>query len=63
MNKKVKTARLSILSNSVLIAMKIVAGILSGSVSILSEAIHSGMDLLAALIAFFFGKNIGYSRR
>jgi len=53
MNKKVKTARLSILSNSVLIAMKIVAGILSGSVSILSEAIHSGMDLLAALIAFF----------
>jgi len=53
MNKKVKTARLSILSNSVLIAMKVVAGILSGSVSILSEAIHSGMDLLAALIAFF----------
>jgi len=53
MNKKVKTARLSILSNSVLIAMKVVAGILSGSVSILSEAIHSGMDLLAAIIAFF----------
>jgi len=33
--------------------MKVVAGILSGSVSILSEAIHSGMDLLAAIIAFF----------
>jgi len=29
-----------------------VAGILSGSVSIIAEAIHSGIDLLAALIAF-----------
>jgi cation diffusion facilitator family transporter len=53
MNKKVKTARLSIMSNSLLIAMKVLAGIFSGSVSILSEAIHSGMDLLAAIIAFF----------
>jgi cation diffusion facilitator family transporter len=51
--KKVKTARLSILSNSFLILLKIVAGILSGSVSIISEAIHSSMDLMAALIAFF----------
>lgn len=33
--------------------MKIVAGIASGSVSIVSEAIHSGMDLVAAIIAFF----------
>ncbi|MCS3770203.1 cation diffusion facilitator family transporter [Aeromonas hydrophila] len=31
--------------------MKIFAGILSGSVSIISEAIHSAMDLVAALIA------------
>jgi cation diffusion facilitator family transporter len=33
--------------------MKLVVGILSGSVSIISEAIHSSMDLVAALIAFF----------
>ncbi len=46
-------ARLSILSNSLLIALKLVVGILSGSVSIISEAIHSFMDLLAAIIAFF----------
>lgn len=53
MNAKVKVARLSVMSNTFLIIMKVVAGIISGSVSIISEAIHSGMDLLAALIAFF----------
>jgi cation diffusion facilitator family transporter len=53
MNVKVKTARLSIMSNTLLIIMKVVVGILSGSVSIISEAIHSSMDLVAALIAFF----------
>lgn len=51
--KKVKTARLSIFSNIFLILIKLAAGILSGSVSIISEAIHSSMDLVAALIAFF----------
>jgi len=51
--KKIRTARLSIFSNTFLILMKIVAGILSGSVSIISEAIHSSMDLMAAVIAFF----------
>ncbi|MCX6334180.1 MAG: cation diffusion facilitator family transporter [Bacteroidia bacterium] len=53
MNAKVKTARLSIISNTLLIIMKVAVGILSGSVSIISEAIHSAMDLVAALIAFF----------
>ncbi|NLN30790.1 MAG: cation transporter [Bacteroidales bacterium] len=53
MNLKVKTARLSIISNSLLIMLKLGAGIISGSVSIISEAIHSLMDLLAAVIAFF----------
>jgi cation diffusion facilitator family transporter len=33
--------------------MKLAVGIISGSVSILSEAIHSSMDLIAAVIAFF----------
>jgi cation diffusion facilitator family transporter len=53
MTLKVKVARLSIVSNTFLIIMKLVVGIVSGSVSIISEAIHSSMDLLAALIAFF----------
>lgn len=53
MNSKVRVARLSILSNTFLIIIKLVIGIISGSVSIISEAIHSSMDLVAALIAFF----------
>jgi cation diffusion facilitator family transporter len=52
MNEKIRTARLSIFSNCSLILMKLLAGIFSGSVSIISEAIHSGMDLLASVIAF-----------
>lgn len=53
MNVKAKVARLSIVSNTFLIIMKVIVGLLSGSVSIISEAIHSSMDLIAALIAFF----------
>jgi cation diffusion facilitator family transporter len=50
---KEKTARLSVISNSGLVLMKFVVGFAIGSVSILSEAIHSLMDLIAAVIAFF----------
>lgn len=50
---KTKVASLSVASNSFLILLKIIAGIITGSVSILSEAIHSSIDLIAALIAFF----------
>lgn len=50
---KTRTARLSVMSNSLLIIMKLIVGLLSNSVSILSEAIHSGLDLVAAIIAFF----------
>ncbi len=53
MNKKASIARLSIVSNSFLIIIKLIVGLFSGSVSIISEAIHSSMDLLAAIIAFF----------
>lgn len=52
-NRKSAFAFLSICSNSFLIVLKLCAGIVSGSVSIISEAIHSGMDLVAAIIAFF----------
>ena len=50
--KKLATT-ISIFSNCVLIAMKIVAGIVSGSIGIISEAIHSFSDLLASFIAYF----------
>ena len=53
MKRKVTIARLSVLSNSLLIILKVVVGIVSGSVSIISEGIHSFMDLLAAIISFF----------
>ena len=52
MNAKVSIARLSILSNTLLITMKLIVGLITGSVSIISEAIHSSMDLIAAIIAF-----------
>jgi cation diffusion facilitator family transporter len=53
MNSKIKTARLSIGSNTFLIIIKLIAGFFSGSVSVISEAIHSAIDLVAALIAYF----------
>lgn len=53
MDRKSATALLSVGSNSFLITLKVVVGMMSGSVSIISEAIHSSMDLVAALIAFF----------
>lgn len=46
-------ATLSILSNSALIILKLIAGIISGSIGIISEAIHSGSDLLASIITYF----------
>lgn len=46
-------AILSITSNFSLIVLKVFAGIISGSIGIISEAIHSGSDLLASLITFF----------
>jgi len=52
LDRKSKFALLSIFSNTMLIIFKVIAGILSGSVSIISEAIHSAMDLVASVIAF-----------
>lgn len=47
-----KIAFLSVISNSLVVMLKIVVGIITGSVAILSEAIHSFLDLIAAFIAF-----------
>lgn len=50
---KVSAARLSVVSNALLVVLKLAVGLLIGSVAVLSEAIHSATDLIAALIAFF----------
>ena len=46
-------AAVSIVSNTVLILIKVLAGILSGSISVLSEALHSFADLSASCLAYF----------
>ena len=48
-----RAAAVSIASNTALIVLKVVAGILTGSVAIITEALHSAIDLLASFIAFF----------
>lgn len=49
---KTGAARVSVFSNTLLVMLKLVAGIFTGSVSIISETAHSAVDLLAALIAY-----------
>lgn len=49
---KASAAILSIISNGLLILLKVGAGLVTGSVSVLAEAIHSSLDLAAAVIAF-----------
>ncbi len=48
-----RVATLSVASNTLLVILKLIVGIAIGSVAVLSEAVHSGMDLVAALIALF----------
>jgi cation diffusion facilitator family transporter len=52
MSAKSRAAAVSVASNGCLVLMKLAVGLLSGSVSIVSEAIHSANDLLAAMIAW-----------
>ncbi|MBC7107468.1 MAG: cation transporter [Methanomassiliicoccales archaeon] len=49
--KRVKAARVSIISNASLVCLKLIAGTLMFSISIISEALHSIMDLIAAIVA------------
>jgi cation diffusion facilitator family transporter len=56
---KLRTAALSVVSNSVLILLKVVAGSITGSVAILTEAVHSSIDLVASMVAFFSVRKAG----
>ncbi len=49
--RKTRVAWLSVGSNTSLVILKLVVGVAIRSVSVISEAIHSGVDLLAAVIA------------
>jgi cation diffusion facilitator family transporter len=51
--EKKKVALVSVLAAVFLTASKAVIGVLTGSLGILAEALHSGLDLLAALITYF----------
>ena len=50
---KTGVAALSVGSNLTLTLLKLVIGLFTGSVSVIAEAIHSGVDLLASVIAYF----------
>lgn len=47
-----RAALISVGSNSLLVAAKLIVAVLSGSAALLSEALHSALDLLAALMAW-----------
>lgn len=51
--QKNQVAALSVISNTILCISKLIIGIFIGSVSVISEGIHSGIDLIAAIIALF----------
>jgi cation diffusion facilitator family transporter len=52
-HRKSRAALISVVSNTALVLMKLAAGLLMGSVSVVSEAAHSAVDLMAAVIALF----------
>jgi cation diffusion facilitator family transporter len=48
-----RTALVSVLAASGLVVLKLVTGLATGSLGLVSEALHSGTDLVAALLTFF----------
>jgi cation diffusion facilitator family transporter len=51
--EKKKVALLSVFAAVFLTGFKLIVGLLTGSLGILSEALHSGLDLVAAVITLF----------
>jgi len=57
--RKTWVALLSVLSNTGLVVGKLIVGLMIGSVSVISESIHSGVDLLASVIALYAVRTSG----
>ena len=53
MSPQRRTALVSVIAACALIALKLVTAIATHSLGLLSEAVHSGTDLVAALLTFF----------
>jgi cation diffusion facilitator family transporter len=53
MNPQRRTALISVGAAAALVALKLVPGITTHSLGLISEALHSGIDLVAALLTFF----------
>jgi cation diffusion facilitator family transporter len=53
MSPQRRTALVSVFAAGGLALLKLVTGLISGSLGLLSEALHSGTDLVAALLTFF----------
>ena len=51
--EKKKVAGLSVIAAIFLTTFKLIIGVFTGSLGILSEALHSGLDLVAAVITYF----------
>lgn len=51
--EKKRVAGISVIAAIFLTGFKLIIGILTGSLGILSEALHSGLDLIAAVITYF----------
>jgi cation diffusion facilitator family transporter len=52
-DEKQRVALISVFAAFLITGMKIVVGVLTGSLGILSEALHSGLDLVATAVTFF----------
>src|SRR6266480_2703125 len=53
MSPQRRTALMSVLAAASLVAVKLGAGLGAHSLGLVSEAVHSGTDLVAALLTFF----------
>ncbi len=60
MSPERRTALVSVFAAVALIALKLAVGLTSGSLAFVAEAVHSGTDLVAALLTFYA---VGYARR
>jgi cation diffusion facilitator family transporter len=53
MHPQRRTALVSVLAAAALVGIKLATGLATGSLGLISEALHSGVDLVAALLTFF----------